>query len=64
MKAAELGTRSRAGQAQARHALCQDHAGGPAPAPLLAAEWDTRIETLVAEALNLSFEQYGKSPVA
>ena len=31
---------------------------------ILAAEQDTRIEALVAEALNLLFEKHGKPPVA
>ena len=31
---------------------------------VLAAEQDTRIEALVAEALNLLFEKYGKLPAA
>ncbi len=31
---------------------------------ILTAEQDTRIEALVAEALNLLFEKHGKPPVA
>jgi hypothetical protein len=31
---------------------------------ILAAEQDTRIEALVAEALNMLFERHGKPPVA
>ena len=31
---------------------------------ILAAEQDTRIEALVAEALNLLFEKHGKPPAA
>ena len=34
------------------------------PGPESAAEQDTRIEALVAEALNLLFEKHGKPAVA